>query len=255
MHPEHNEKFPDDREFNPSSSFARIERQLKLQQPQPVALDAEAILRAALEDDCGAGAIIGGVDRRDRDSNDRRGRWFALGAACIGGALAGSLLTAFVMSRPVNSDMAVNSIRTTSGTTVTEVIAGRSEALAGGGSERTRQDDDRDRVPRWSQSEFLVSNRILNLGRTAPGVPLLQAGSYVRLSATAGSWPVVGTPVARPIDRSDTTSPESDTADADTADAHAADAHVVDGDAPVAGEIKRNDLLRELLRDQPGSTL
>jgi hypothetical protein len=154
-----------------------------------------------------------------------------------------------VMSRSVNSDMAVNSIRATSRTPVPEAIAGKSEAQAGGSSERTRQDDDRDKVPRWSQSDFLVSNRILNLGRTAPGVPLLQAGSYVQLSATAGSWPVFGTPVARPIDRSDTTSPEA-SPEGDPADADAANV-----EAPIASEIKRDDLLRELLYDRPGSTL
>ena len=247
MNPE--QPFPDDREFKLPDSCARIEWQLKQHQPQPVALDAEAILRAALEDDFGVGTNTGEVDRRDRASNDGRGRWFALGASWIAGALAGSLLTGFVMSRQVDSDMAVNSIHTPRGIPVAEVSTGSVDAQTGSSGKRTRHDDDRDKVLRWSQSEFLVSNRIQNLGRTAPGVPLLQAGSYVRLSATAGTWPVYGTPVARLIDRSDTTSPDASLED-DTADVGAP--YV---EAPLASEIKRDDLLRELLHDQPGSTL
>ena len=236
------ERSPDDREFVLPSQLSRVEQQLRQQTPRPLALDAATILRTAL--DVPAAAEIADHGHHERES--RRGRWTALGASWLGGAIAGSIVTAFLLSRPAVPESMPNKVHASSETPSTEIAAGKDD-FRDGGSERSRRDNARHEVLDWSASELLVSTRILKLDRSlsnSVGGQPLHAGSYVRLIATDGAsadgaWPDLGTTVARTEERSDSTSLDRGSA----------------AEAEPAPSITREKLLKELLGRSPTSTL
>ena len=232
------ERSPDDREFVLPSQLARVEQQLRQQTPLPVALDAATILRAAM--DGPADAEI--ADHGHRERERRRGRWTALGASWLGGAIAGSIVTAFLLSRPADPERVSNKVHSSNEATRAEIATGK-DNFRDGGSQRSQHVETRDEVPGWSESELLISTRILKLDRSwtnSLGGQPLQAGSYVRLTATAGAWPVLRSTVARPVERAEPTAlgRGSSTAEAES-----------------APSIGREELLQELLGSSSASTL
>jgi hypothetical protein len=233
MNPEREIPAPDDHEFGLPVPLGRVEEQLKRQPLPPLALDAEAILRAALGESGERGS-----DPANRVAQPDRAvsrYWIVLAASWMGGALAGSLVTALLLSRPAGA----NTVSEPDGRTAPQVSVEQYEPSSGRDSDRARRDEhresDRDLTP-WSQSEFLVSNRILNLGRPTPGTPPLQAGSYVQLSATAGNW-VTRPQFGRPTEPGEPAFPDAAT----------------EVPPPATPEMTREDLLRELLGSEPES--
>ena len=232
------ERSPDDRQFVLPSQLARVEQQLKRQPLPLVALDAETILRAALD----VPAVAEKADPGHRGRETRRGRRTALGASWLGGAIAGSIVTAILLGHPAVPDSASKPVHLIKKTPGTEVAGGEDD-IRNGGSQRSQPIETRDEIPRWSESELLVSSRILKLDRSLSnsfGGQPLQAGSYVRLTATAGAWPVLGSTDSQPVERTDSRSPGRSSSDVE---------------AKPGPSLTREQLLRELLGRSPASML
>jgi hypothetical protein len=164
----------------------------------------------------------------------------------VGGALAGSLLTAVLLARPAAPGVAVreggkSQPAPRAAESATDVVK-PSNAVAGSTAPR---EETSEIAARWSSAEFLVANRIMNLGRLAPAAGTLQAGSYVRLSSAHGPWPTSAGMATRYADRAPA---------GGTGDSRPAPASEDDGSSRPA-PITQDELLRELLGAGAISTL
>jgi hypothetical protein len=227
-------RFPDDPEL--PDSLLRVEQVLGGQKPRPVTFDVEAILKVALEPSSGGASR---TSESANPSNARRSTWMALGATWMGGALAGSLVTAVLMAPPAVSEVARKSATVSNRTPHSDVTVDEGEDA--GQVTRTPPSQDEQRAPdsRWSAADYVVANRIMNLGHSVPGGMTLQAGSYVRLSSTDGTWLAPGSPIARQRDGDRVVAPDRET----------------EGARSSPSALDRDQLLQELLGDGATSTL
>lgn len=197
---------PDDSDSNRHPT--NIEQRLKQLQPRPVTLDAGAILLAArhgAEQPVTLPDTMAGGRSAGRTSIGTVG-WPAIAAAFVCGTAAGVLLTCIVFIRAggeasvtadSNSEAPVESAGRKENVTTDEIANHLPQETAAANIPATRTPAANASVQaRWSRSEWLVSNRLIEANRLRPSGELpLMAGNYAlqsTVTARSGDRQVVG---------------------------------------------------------------
>jgi hypothetical protein len=161
---------PDDSDL--ASRSTQIEQKLKQLQPRPADFDAETILHAARDPE----RQVTLADHTGRARNSRSAGWLAISAACVGGAVFGSLLTFLVLMRGDTGD-SVTAIEKESEPQPKVVTAASSDIPNDVTGDVPREDLHPD--SQWSRSEWLVTAQLVEMrGPRLQGEPPLMAGNY-----------------------------------------------------------------------------
>ena len=241
--PEDREPFRDD--GADPQRLADIEQRLKAARPRPAELDIETIVRTAQVVDQSVALREPPVERR----GIRSYRWtIAIAGSWACGAIAGALVTFFLLNRVAPPDRPTDSTAA-----MDEKLPKTVEQEVGIASEddtkrSPRDDSPRQNVPPWSPSDSLVA--VMLLDTVGQGVapygaewPTLRAGALACGQRASGDSRFRHGADGAPSGRTHTPDPDSDARQDMTPRA-----------APVPS-ITQEQLLRELLGTRPDSVL
>lgn len=167
-----NPSYPSPEDSDLDSRSMQIEQNLKRLQPRPADFDAESILHLARDPE----RLVTLAVHTGQVRNNRSTGWLAISAACVGGAVFGSLLTFLVLTRGDTGD-SVTAIEKEGELQHKLVTAASNDFQTDVTGNVPRED--LHRYSQWSRSEWLVTAQLIEMrGPRLKGEPPLVAGNY-----------------------------------------------------------------------------